>query len=155
MVTPVVLALAGLACAHSTYQAPSPTVSKDGVALTVVSDERCFITRDDEKLPPPTNDNRLHLRVTVRFQNDSQGPVVVQADHIRLAVDGPGAHTEIPPLGATKLTLQPGQSQVVPLDFQHTGPLDCHHPLDLEPMDAVTTADKPIAFEPIRLIAAH
>jgi len=155
LVTNLILAAAGMACAHSNYQAPAPTVTKDGVAVTVVSDERCFLTREGEKLPPPANDDKLHLRVTVRFQNDSQSTAVVQADHMRLAVDGPGAHTEIPPLGATKLTLEPGQSQLVSLDFQRTGPLDCHHPLDLEPADAVTIADKPVAFEPIRLVASH
>lgn len=155
LVTNLALALAGAACAHSTYQAPAPTVTKDGVAVTVVSDERCFITREDEKLPPPTNDNKFHLRVTVRLQNDGQGPALVAADHMRLAVDGPGAPTELPPLGATKLTLQPGQSELVSLDFEHTGPLDCKQPLRLEPADAVTVADKPVAFEPIRLVAAH
>jgi hypothetical protein len=152
--TGLALALGMSACAHSTYQAPSPTVSKNGVAVSVVSDERCFITREDEKLPPPTNDNKFHLRVSLRFQNDSAGTAGVATEHVRLTADGPGAHTEMSPLGATTLTLQAGQSQIVPLDFERTGPLDCHQPLDLETRDAVSVDGKPVAFESIRLIAA-
>jgi len=155
----VLVGLSGLllGCAHSTIQAPAPTVRNSGVALSVVSGQRCFVTRDNERLPPPTNDNRVHVRVTLRIENDSPEVVGVTSGDIRLAprVPARAAQGEIAPIGSTELTLLPGQSQVFPLDFAGPGPVDCRHPFDLEPRGAVTRAARPVTLAPIRLVASR
>jgi hypothetical protein len=142
-----------LGCAHSTYRAPAPTVENNGVALSVVSGQRCFVTRDDERMPPPTNDNRVHVRVTVQIENDSAGPIGVETDKVRLTphAAGPRAHAEMAPLGASELTVSPGESRVLPLDFAGPGPVDCHQPFDLDTRDALVMADRPIPLAPVRL----
>jgi hypothetical protein len=144
-----------VSCAHSTYQAPQPSATRDGVTLTVGAAPRCFVTRDDEKLPPPTNDNRFHLRATVLVENHTDQVVQVAPEQVRLAVKGPGTgmRSEISPLGSTVLAVQPGDREVVPLDFEGPGPIDCHRPLDIDPRNAVTMADQPVWLSPIRLVA--
>jgi len=148
-----------LGCAHSTYHAPAPTVAdaNTGVALSVVSGQRCFVTRDDERMPPPTNDNRVHVRVTVQIENRSPGVVGVAAEKVRLTphAAGPGTRAELAPLGPSELTVQPGESRVLPLDFTGPGPTDCRQPFDLDPRDALVMADRPILLAPVRLAAAR
>jgi hypothetical protein len=148
-----------LGCAHSTYRAPAPTVAdaNTGVALSVVSGQRCFVTRDDEKMPPPANDNRVHVRVTVQIENESPGPVGVEADKVRLTPHAAGSETraEMAPLGASELTVPPGESRVLPLDFSGPGPIDCRQPFDLDTRDALVMAEQPIPLAPVRLSATR
>jgi hypothetical protein len=146
-----------LGCAHSTTRAVAPTVANEGVALSVVSGQRCFVTRDNERMPPPTNDNRIHVRVTVEIENRSPGVVGVDSDKVRLTphAAGPGTHGELTPLGASELTVPPGESRVVPLDFAGPGPVDCRHPFDLDPRDAVSMTDGPIPLASVRLAATR
>jgi hypothetical protein len=138
-----------LGCAHSTFRAPSPTVANSGVALSVVSGQGCFVTREGEKMPPPANDNQVHVRVTVQIENGSPGVVGVEPEKVRLTPHA-GTHEEMTPLGASEVTVPPGESRVVPLDFSGPGPVDCHQPFDLDPRDAVT-GEQPIPLAPVRL----
>jgi hypothetical protein len=146
-----------LGCAHSTYRAPEPTVANKGVALSVVSGQRCFVTRDDERMPPPVNANRIHLRVTVQIENDSPGVVGVAPDKVRLTqhARGPDTHAELAPIGPADLTVPPGESRVLPLDFAGPGPVDCHETFDLDTRDALVIAEKPIPLAPVRLTAVR
>jgi hypothetical protein len=146
-----------LGCAHSTYQAPAPTVANQGVALSVVSGQRCFVTRDDERLPPPTNDNRVHVRVTVEIANRSRGVVGVAPEKVRLTshAAGPGTHAPMAPLGGSELTVPSGESRVLPLDFAGPGPVDCRQPFELDPRDALVMADRPIPLAAVRLTATR
>ncbi|HEY6475434.1 MAG TPA: hypothetical protein VI456_02570 [Polyangia bacterium] len=142
-----------LGCAHSTYRAPAPTVANEGVALSVLSGQRCFVTREDERMPPPANDNRVHVRVTVQIENDSPGPVDVASENVRLTphAAGSGTRAEMAPLGASELTVPSGESRVLPLDFAGPGPVDCRQPFDLDTRDALVMADQPIPLAPVRL----
>jgi hypothetical protein len=146
-----------LGCAHSTSLAPAPTVASEGVALSVVSGQRCFVTRDNERMPPPANDNRVHVHVAVQIENDSPGVVGVESEKVRLAphAAGPETHAEMAPLGASELTVLPGESRVLPLDFSGPGPVDCHQPFDLDPRDALVTTDRPIVLAPVPLAATR
>jgi hypothetical protein len=147
-----------LGCAHSTYQTstyqtPGPTVANKGVALSVVSAQRCFVTRDDERMPPPNNDNRIHVRVTVEIENRSPAPVGVESEKVRLTphAGGSGMPAEMAPLGGSELTISPGESRVLPLDFAGPGPVDCRQPFDLDTRDALSMAERPIPLAPVRL----
>jgi hypothetical protein len=146
-----------LGCAHSTYHAPAPTVANEGVALSVVSGQGCFVTRDDERMPPPANDNRVHVRVTVEIENRSPGVVGVDSEKVRLAphAAGPGTRAEMAPLGASELTVPPGESRVLPLDFTGPGPVDCRQPFDLDTRDALVMAERPIPLAPVRVTATR
>ena len=146
-----------LGCAHSTYRAPAPAVADRGVALSVVSRQRCFVTRDDERMPPPANDNRVHVRVTIEIENRSSGVVGVDSEKVRLTAHaaGPGARAEMAPLGQSELTVPPGESRVLPLDFAGPGPVDCRQPFDLDTRDALVMAERPIPLAPVRLSATR
>ncbi len=142
-----------LGCAHSTYRAPAPTVANEGVALSVVSGQRCFVTRDNERMPPPANDNQVHVRVTVEIENRSPGVVGVDSEKVRLTphAASPGTRAEMAPLGSSELTVPPGESRVLPLDFAGPGPVDCRQPFDLDTRDALVMTDQPIPLAPVRL----
>ena len=146
-----------LGCAHSTYRAAAPTVANKGVVLSVVSGQRCFVTRDDERMPPPTNDNRVHVRVTVQIENRSPGVVGVAPEKVRLTphAAGPGTHAAIAPLGGSELTVPPGESRVLPLDFAGPGPVDCRQPFYLDPRDSLVMADRPIPLTAVWLAATR
>jgi hypothetical protein len=145
-----------LGCAHTTYRAPAPTVANNGVALSVVSGQRCFVTRDSERLPPPTNDNRVHVRVTVQIENDSPGVVGVAPERVRLTAQERGpARTEIAPMGSAELSLQPGESRILPLDFAGPGPVACGQPLALDPRDALDVDGRSVVLPPVRLVAVR
>jgi len=146
-----------LGCAHSTFHAAAPTVANECVALSVVSPQRCFVTRDAEKMPPPANDNRVHVRVTVQIENRSPEVVGVASENVRLtphAAD-PRTHAELAPLGSSELTVPPGESRVLPLDFSGPGPVDCRQSFDLDTRDALVMADQPITLAPVRLTATR
>jgi len=153
----VVVSGALFGCAHATYHAPAPTVANNGVALSVVSGQHCFVTRDDEKLPPPNNDNRVHVRVTVQIENNSSQVVGVESEQLRLTslAGGSGTRTPIAPLGGTDVSVPPGQSEILPLDFAGPGPIDCRQPFDLDPANAVTVDDQPVTLAPVRLVSAR
>lgn len=146
-----------LGCAHSTYRAAAPTVANKGVALSVVSGQQCFVTRDDERMPPPTNDNRIHVGVTVQIENRSPAAVGVESEKVRLTphAAGPGTRAEIAPLGSSELTVPPGESRVLPLDFAGPGPVNCRQPFDLDTRDALVRTDQPIPLAPVRLAATR
>ena len=146
-----------LGCAHSTYHAAAPTVANEGVALSVVPAQRCFVTRDDERMPPPTNDNRVHVGVTVQIENRSPTAVGVDSEKVRLTphAAGPGTRAEIAPLGSSELTVPPGESRVLPLDFAGPGPVDCRQPFDLDTRDALVRTDQPIPLAAVRLAATR
>ncbi len=154
--TLVGLGLSGLllGCAHATYHAPEPTVASNGVALSVVSGQRCFVTRDDEKLPPPNNDNRVHVGVTVRIDNASPAAVGVAAGQVRLTPQGAGAQAaEMAPIGGADLSVPAGESLLVPLEFTGQGRMDCHQPFDLDPRDALTVGEQPVVLAPVPLVS--
>ena len=142
-----------LGCAHSTYHAAAPTVANEGVALSVVAPQRCFVTRDDERMPPPVNDNRVHVGVTVQIENHSSVAVGVDSEKVRLTphAAGRGTHAAIAPLGGSELTVPPGESRALPLDFAGPGPVDCRQPFDLDTRDALVMTDQPIPLAPVRL----
>jgi hypothetical protein len=151
-----------LGCAHSTHQTAAhqtaaPTVANEGVALSVVSVPRCFVTRDNEKMPPPVNDNRVHVGVTVEIENRSPTVLGVDSEKVRLTphAANPGARADLAPLGSSELTLAPGETRVVPLDFTGPGPVDCRQPFDLDTRDALVMAERPIPLAPVRVTATR
>jgi hypothetical protein len=144
-----------LGCAHSTSETPAATVAvaNQGVALSVVSVPRCFVTRDNERMPPPANDNRVHVGVTVEIENRSPGVVGVDSEKVRLTphAAGPETRAELTPQGPSEMTVAPGERRVLPLDFSGPGPVDCHQPFDLDTRDALVMSEQPIPLAPIRV----
>ena len=146
-----------LGCAHSPSRAPAPAVANNGVALSVVPGQRCFVTRDDEKLPPPANDNRVHVRVAVRIDNDAPATVGVAPGQVRLTPHAPGpeAQAELAPIGSQEVSVPPGESRVVPIEFAGQGRGDCHQAFDLDPRDAVTIDNRQVVLAPVPLASAR
>jgi hypothetical protein len=146
-----------LGCAHSTYQTPAPTVANEGVALSVVSVPRCFVTRDNEKMPPPADADRVHVGVTVEIENRSPAAVGVDSEKVRLTphAAAPGTRADLAPLAPSEVTVPPGESRVVALDFTGPGPVDCRQPFDLDTRDALVTTEQPISLAPVRVTATR
>jgi hypothetical protein len=142
-----------LSCGHSTYHPQVASVSKAGVTFSVLSDERCFVSRDSEKFPTPVDSDRFHLAVKARVENGTDRVVVVAPEQVRLVEDVHGRRTEMAPNQSAVVKVQPRTNEVVALEFERAGALDCHHPLDLEAANAVTIDDKPVGLDSIHLVS--
>jgi hypothetical protein len=61
----------------------------------------------------------------------------------------------IQPREAEALSLQPGETKLVALDFEQSGTLDCHHEMALETQAAVAIEGKQVSLDPIRFLASR
>jgi hypothetical protein len=59
------------------------------------------------------------------------------------------------PRESEAISLQPGETQTISLNFQQSGALDCHHDLALEAAGAVEIEGGKVSFEPIRFLASR
>jgi hypothetical protein len=59
------------------------------------------------------------------------------------------------PRKSEAISLQPGETQTISLNFEQSGELDCHHDLALEAGGAVEIEGGKVSFEPIRFLASR
>lgn len=143
------------ACSYSqSYRTSGPVIAKEGVELAVAG-ERCTVNRSAEQYPTSVDDDRLDLAVDLQLTNESENPVLVARDRFQLTERQGESTTPLKPLGAGTVTVLPGQTTLLPLEFQQDGQLDCHHELALDPGDAVQMGGKKIALAPIRFTATR
>ena len=133
------------------YRTSGTPVSKQGVAISVAA-ERCFVNRSAEQYPTTVNDDEFNLGVSLQVSNGSNHVLVLSPDHFRVAGSIHGERTELQPIQSAALSLEPGATKIVALDFEQTGDLDCHHNLDLESNGAVAMDGNSIALDPIRFL---
>jgi hypothetical protein len=149
----VLAATAG--CGYSQpYRTSGPVMAKEGVQLAVAG-ERCTVNRSAEQFPTVADDDKLDLAVDLQLKNESKNPVLVVRDRFQLTERQGTDTTTVKPLGAGVVTVLPGETTLVPLEFQQRGQLDCHHELALDPGDAVQMSGKKVALSPIRFTATR
>jgi hypothetical protein len=135
------------------YHSSGPSLSKEGVQITIAG-ERCFVNRSAEQIPT-FSDDRFNLGVRLQVKNESSHVVVLSPDHILLSEVTGGERTVIQPREAEALSLQPGETKLVALDFEQSGTLDCHHEMALETQGAVAIEGKQVSLDPIRFLASR
>jgi hypothetical protein len=153
------LAAAGLtaSCGYTApYQSTGPALSKEGVQITLAG-EQCYVNRSTEVFPTAVDDNVLHVGLSLQVANHSDEPAVVSLDGFQLAESVGSEHAVMHPIQSGSVTLPPGQSTDLMLEFSQTqeSALDCHHDLALDTRSAVAIEGKPVRLAGIHFVPAH
>jgi hypothetical protein len=136
------------------YTSSGPSLSKEGVEIAIAG-ERCYVNRSAEPFPTTVNDDILNLALRLQIKNKSSHVAVLTPDHVSLSETVAGERTVMHPRESDAISLQPGETQTVSLNFEQSGALDCHHDLALEAAGAVEIEGGKISFEPIRFLASR
>jgi hypothetical protein len=153
----VVLVLSSAAsCAYAVpYRSSGPSVSKEGVQIAIAG-ERCFVNRSAEEFPTTVDDDQLNLDLRLQIKNDTNRMAVLSPERVLLFETVRGERTVMRPLESGAISVGPGETKVVSLDFEQSGQLDCDHEMALETQDAVEIDGGRIAkFEPLRFLASY
>ena len=136
------------------YTSSGPSLSKEGVQIAIAG-ERCYVNRSAEQFPTAVNDDHLNLDLRLQVRNESSHVAVLSPDRVRLSETVGGERTVMQPRESETISLQPGETKMVSLDFEQSGTLDCHHDLALEAAGAVEIDGGRVNFEPIRFLASR
>jgi hypothetical protein len=136
------------------YQVSGPVTSKEGVQVRLLGD-RCFVNRSGEQYPTTVGDDRLDVEVSLQVDNASAQPAQLSLGRIQLA--GGSAPDTVVMLAseARVVSLSPGETRRLGLDFETQTMLGCRRPFALEVRDAVAIDGKPVALDPIRFQPAR
>lgn len=136
------------------YTSSGPSLSKEGVEIAIAG-ERCYVNRSAEQFPTTVGDDRLNLDLRLQVKNASNHIAVLSPDRVRLSETVGGERMVMQPRASETISLQPGETKMVSLDFEQSGTLDCHHDLALEAAGAVEIEGGKVNFEPIRFLASR
>jgi hypothetical protein len=150
----VVLGFAASCGYAAPYTSFGPSLSKEGVQIAIAG-ERCYVNRSAEQFPTTVGDDRLNLDLRLQVKNASNHIAVLSPDRVRLSETVGGERMVMQPRASETISLQPGETKMVSLDFEQSGTLDCHHDLALEAAGAVEIEGGKVNFEPIRFLASR
>jgi hypothetical protein len=136
------------------YTSSGPSLSKEGVEI-VIAGERCYVNRSAEQFPTTVDDDQLNLALRLQIKNTSSHVAVLTPDHVGLSETVAGERMVMHPRESEAISLQPGETQTISLNFQQSGAFDCHHDLALEAAGAVEIEGGKVSFEPIRFLASR
>ena len=136
------------------YSSSGPSLSKEGVEIAIAG-ERCYVNQSAEPFPTTVDDGILNLALRVQIKNRSSHVAVLTPDHVSLSESVAGERMVMHPRESEVISLQPGETQTISLNFEQSGALDCHHNLALEAAGAVEIEGGKISFEPIRFLASR
>jgi len=128
-------------------------MSQEGIQVAIVG-ERCYVNRSGEAFPTTVSDDQLNLAMRVQIQNGASHTAALSMDKIRLSETTGGAPTTMAPRERESLSLLPGATTVVLLDFEQSGALDCHHEMSLDLGTALRIEGGQVSLEPIRFLAS-
>jgi hypothetical protein len=155
---PVFLSAMVICAASCGYVAPytssGPSLSKEGVEIAIAG-ERCYVNRSAEPFPTTVDDDNLNLDLRLQIKNKSSHVAVLTPDHVGLSETVAGERMVMHPRKSEAISLQPGETQTISLNFEQSGELDCHHDLALEAAGAVEIEGGKVSFEPIRFLASR
>jgi hypothetical protein len=136
------------------YSSSGPSLSKEGVEIAIAG-ERCYVNQSAEPFPTTVDDGILNLALRVQIKNRSSHIAVLTPDHVSLSESVAGERMVMHPRESEAISIQPGETQTISLNFEQSGALDCHHNLALEAAGAVEIEGGKISFEPIRFLASR
>jgi hypothetical protein len=151
----LVAAVSTASCGYAApYQTSGPALSKEGVQITIAG-EQCYVNRSTEEYPTTTNDDELHVGVNLQVKNESNHVAVLSLDGFQLAADSKTDDVVMHPQESGSLSLAPGETKLVSLDFERQTQLGCHHSLALDPQHAVAIEGTPVNLASIHFLPAH
>jgi uncharacterized protein CbrC (UPF0167 family) len=136
------------------YTSSGPSLSKEGVEIAIAG-ESCYVNRSAEQFPTTVDDDQLNLALRLQIKNKSSHVAVLTPDHVGLSETLAGERMVMHPRESGAISLQPGETQTISLNFEQSGALDCHHHLALEAAGAVEIDGGKVSFEPIRFLASR
>ena len=136
------------------YSSSGPSLSKEGVEIAIAG-ESCYVNRSAEQFPTTVDDDQLNLALRLQIKNKSSHVAVLTPDHVGLSETLAGERMVMHPRESAAISLQPGETQTISLNFEQSGALDWHHHLALEAAGAVEIDGGKVSFEPIRFLASR
>jgi len=136
------------------YQTSGPALSANGVQVRLLGD-RCYVNRSGEQFPTSVDDDRLGIDVRLQIDNTSALPAQVSLGRFELADGAAPGSGVISPYEAEMVTLSPGETRTVGLEFETQTTLDCRHSFALDVNDAVAIAGKRVDLAAIRFQPAR
>jgi len=138
------------ACAHHpAYQNSGPSI-EDGVKVAIVG-QSCSQHHDSNF----EFDDFVGLNLDLEVRNDTDGPLTVHRDMIRVIAGDGIAPKALTWKAAEPIQVEPGSIQQVSVRYMDRGNLECRGPLDLDLKDAVTRGGAPLALAPIHFVARN
>ena len=149
------VAVSAASCGYvAPYTSSGPSLSKEGVEIAIAG-ESCYVNRSAEQFPTTVDDDQLNLALRLQIKNKSSHVAVLTPDHVGLSETLAGERMVMHPRESGAISLQPGETQTISLNFEQSGALDCHHHLALEAAGAVEIDGGKVSFEPIRFLASR
>jgi len=113
------------------------------------------VNRSGEQFPTTVDDDRLGIDVKLQIENASLLPAQVSLGRFKLADGAKPGTGVISPHEAEMVTLSPGETRTVGLEFETDETLDCRHSFALDVSGAVAIEGErvdlaAIRFHPVR-----
>jgi hypothetical protein len=136
------------------YHSSGPALSREGVQIAVTA-EQCYNNRLDEQYPTALNDDQLHVGVRLNVTNGSNHLVVLSRDAFKLEETDGRSPRVMRPQENGSVSLSPGQSKSLVLNFAEETEYDCHHELALDAQGAIAVAGKPVHLASIHFLPSR
>ena len=136
------------------YSNSGPSLSKEGVEISIAG-ERCYVNRSGEQFPTTVDDDYRVVGVRLQVENQSSHIAVLSPDRVRLAETVGEQQVVMKPSEFEAISLRPGETKIVSLDFKQEGAINCRHQLALETEGAVEIEGGNVSLAPIRFLASR
>jgi hypothetical protein len=136
------------------YQTSGPSLSKEGVQVTLVG-EQCYVNRSTEEFPTTVDDGVLHVGLNLQIANHSDRAALIALDGFQLEEGGGSERVVVHPQQSGSVVLSPGQSTNLALGYTQPSAVGCHHDLTLDTQGAIAIEGKPVHVASIRFLPAR
>ena len=140
-------------CAYGgPYKTSGPSLSEQGVQVNLAG-VLCYVNREDEPFPDVIEQDQADLDLRLQIKNDSGQVAEISEGRIRLSETDAPTTAAASPEQSRVISVPPGATTQVPLNFEPSGVDSCRHAFALEMVDSVDLAGSPIALSPIKFAA--
>jgi hypothetical protein len=142
-------------CAYGgPYKTSGPSLSEQGVQVNLAG-VRCYVSREQDPYPDVIEQDQADLDLRLQVKNDSGQVAEISEGRIRLAETDAPTTAAASPEQSGVISVPPGATTQVPLQFVPSGVDSCRHAFALEMFDSVDLAGSPIALSPIKFAATR
>jgi hypothetical protein len=136
------------------YHSSGPALSREGVQISLTA-EQCYNNRFDEQYPTALSDDELHVGVRLNVINRSNHVAILVPAAFQLEENEGNEHTVMRPAETGSLSLPPGQSTDLILNFAEEAKYDCRHDLVLDAHHAIALEGKPVHLASIHFLPSR
>jgi hypothetical protein len=115
----------------------------------------CYVNRSAEQFPTVADDDVGVVDLAVDVKNASPKPAVIEPSEIRLEDSAAGGALELAPQSSSEVTVNPGKTETIPLEFKQPGGIDRRRSSTLDLARAIKIDGAALALSPIRFTVAR